>query len=401
MKRQLREFRLHALGLAIVATSLGCVTPASRALPELSTQQTVNMVRVGQFAELNRYYAAVQARYDKGSISDERLRSAFRHFYDTSPDLAPRYASWVKEMPDSYAAHLARAIYYLRVGQESRGDRFLSDTSEKQISGMEAAFSVASGELQESFSLEKKPLLSVFYALDIGKLVGDAGHNQALFQASLAMDRRNFIVREMYMETLRTAWGGSTDQMRAFVAESRTAGLSSRQLKDLEGSVFTDEAWIDEFRDKNYKRAAAEYLEAADISGEDGCLYCAGRVLVKAEDFPAAATVLTQYLARNPNSVEALKVRVYVYYKLGRFADERHDYERMADLGDAFSEYALGSMYLAGEFGLTQDRTTAIKWLTLAAAHGSQDAKKLLPMALDKRITIVPDTRRGSKGNGQ
>jgi hypothetical protein len=152
----------------IVATGLGCVTHAPGALPELDTQQTVAMVRAGQFARLNRYYAAIQGGYDTGSISDEGLRAAFRHLYDASLDLAPCYESWVKEMPDSYAAHLARAIYYLRVGEGSRGDRFISDTSETRISGMEAAFSVASGELQHSSSLEKKPLLSVFYELDIG-----------------------------------------------------------------------------------------------------------------------------------------------------------------------------------------------------------------------------------------
>ena len=89
---------------------------------ELSTRQTVNMVRAGDFTRLDRYYAVVQASYDTGRLSDRKLRSAFRHFYDTSPDLAARYASWVKEMPRSYVAHLARAIYYLRIGEQSRGN---------------------------------------------------------------------------------------------------------------------------------------------------------------------------------------------------------------------------------------------------------------------------------------
>lgn len=78
MKRQLRNFRVHALSLVIVATALGCATNGSRPLRDLGTQQTVAMVRAGQFAELDRDYAAIQA-YDKGSISDERLRAAFRH----------------------------------------------------------------------------------------------------------------------------------------------------------------------------------------------------------------------------------------------------------------------------------------------------------------------------------
>lgn len=397
MKRQLRDFRIHALGLVIVATALGCATNTSRSLRELSTQQTVGMVRAGQFAELDRDYAATQAAYDKGSISDERLRAAFRHFYDSSPDLAPRYESWVRGMPDSYVAHLARAIYYLRVGEQSRGNRFIADTSDTRLSGMEAAFAVASGELKKSLSLEKKPLLSVFYLVDIGKFEGDAASNLELLEASIAIDPKNFIVRDMYAQTLQTAWGGSTEQLRAFVAEAGTAGLSAVQMKDLQADVFADEAWVDQFENKNYKRAATEYLEAAKLSGDEGCLLCAGKAFVRAAEFPAAARVLTQYLAYDPQSAEAFAFRAYAYLRLGRTADAISDYKRAAELGDAHSQYTLATLYLFGEYGVPQDRGMGIQWLTRATAQGDQDAKKLLPIALNKRIRLLPGATWGSK----
>ena len=389
MKRQLRDYRIPALGLVIVATGFGCATDTALSRPQLSTQETVTILRANQFAALNRYYSDVQAGYDHGSVSDERLRSAFRHFYDSSPDLAARYATWVNDMPNSYVAHLARAIYYIRVGEASRGNMTIAYTSGAQLRGMDSAFATASSELEKSVSLEKKPLLSVFYQLDIGKFEGDAAHNRALLQNSLAIDRKNFIVREMYMQTLQTAWGGSTEQLKAFVADNRTAGLSTRQMKDLESLVFADEAWVDEVDNENYKRAATEYLEAAKLSDDEVCLLCAGKVLVKAEQFPAAAKVLTQYLARDPESMEALKLRVYVYFKLGRTTDERCDYQRLANLGDAYSEYMIGTMYLVGQNGLAKDREAGIRWLRRAAAQGDPSATKLLPVALDKRYTIV------------
>ncbi|MHB8814990.1 MAG: hypothetical protein ACYDAE_17195 [Steroidobacteraceae bacterium] len=149
MRQQLRKFRLQALGLAVAATNLACAAhpPTDH---ELGARQTMNMVRAGEFARLDRYYSAVQSSYDGGKISDRRLRSAFRHFYDTSPDLAARYASWVEKMPNSYVAHLAKAIYYLRVGEQSRGNKFISDTSHAQLRGMDQAFATALGELQKS-----------------------------------------------------------------------------------------------------------------------------------------------------------------------------------------------------------------------------------------------------------
>ena len=293
MKRRFRDYRILALLSLLAATRAGYATHAPLARSELSTQQTVAMMRAGQFAALNRYYAKVQAQYDRGSASDERLRSAVRNFHDSSPDLAVPYESWVKEMPGSYVAHLARAIYYVRVGEVSRGGSVIAETSEAQLSGMDAAFAVASKELKTSLSLERKPLLSVFYALDIGKFEGNAAGNQELLQDSLAIDPGNYIVREMYMLTLQTAWGGSTEQVKAFLAQCKSARLSARQMRLLKSLVFSDEAWVDDFDNRNYKLAAAEYLEAAKLSGDDACLLCAGDALVKAKDFPAAERVLT------------------------------------------------------------------------------------------------------------
>ena len=386
MKRRFRHYGIHALVSLIFATGAGCAIHAPLAHSELSTRQTVAMVRAGEFAALNRYYARVQARYDKGSLSDERLRSAFRNFYDSSPDLVPQYESWVTRMPDSYVAHLARAIYYVKVGQASRGNRIIADTPAGQLRGMDAAFNVAFTELQKSYHLERKPLLTVFYLVDIGKYEGEAAQNRQLLQDSLEIDPKNFIVREMYMQTLMTAWGGSTEKIMAFVVQSRTAGLSAAHMKDLASFVFSDEAWIDDVDNENYKRAAAEYLEAAKLSGDDTCLLCASRDLVKAQDYPDAAPVLTQYLSRHPDSTEALGTRGYVYFKLGRTDDGVRDCKRAAELGDAYCQYAIGTGYTFAGLGLPKDLNKGIQLLQRAAAQKYQPAEKLLPIALSERM---------------
>jgi tetratricopeptide (TPR) repeat protein len=289
-------------------------------------------------------------------------------------------------MPGSYVAHLARAIYYLKVGQASRGNLVIADTSEAQLSGMDTAFAVASQELRKSFPLDRKPLLSVFYALDIGKFGGDAAHNLELLHASVAIDPRNFIVREMYEQTLQTAWGGSTDEIRAFVAQCKRAGLPAAQMKALRSVVYADEAWIDEFDNKSYKRAAAEYLEAAKLSGDDTCVLCAGKMLAKAGDFPDSARVLTRYLARHPDSADALETRAYVYFELKRGSDAVRDCKRAAPLGDSYCQYTVGMAYTFGVYGLPKDLDAAVPWLRRAAAQGYPIAKQLLPIALAEQL---------------
>lgn len=381
MRQQLRKLRLPLLGLAIVAAALGCASqPYGRGgRSELDTLQTVNMVRAGDFGRLDRYYSAVQSSYDAGRISDKALRSAFRHFYDTAPDLGTQYASWVKKMPNSYVAHLARAIYYVRTGKRSRGNKFISETGEAQLNGMDEAFAVAMEELQKSASLERKPLLTVFYELDIGLYYGDAAQNRRLLQQSLAIDRNNFIAREMYMLTLQTAWGGSTAQMKGFLATCEAAGLPAADITELTSLIVANEAWIDDLHG-NFKRAGQEYLEAERLSPGGICLLCAGSDFMSARDYPDAVQALSGYLARNPDSAEALSLRAFAYFALNRTPEGMSDCGHAAALGNSSCQYMLGWAYSIGAYGVSMNRTTSIKWLTLAAKQGNKDAEKLLPL---------------------
>jgi tetratricopeptide (TPR) repeat protein len=231
--------------------------------------QTLSMLKAGRFADLNQRYGVVQSQFDQGEISDQTLRAMFRHFYHTDPALEAQYASWVQQMPRSYIAHLARAIYYLRIGEERRGGGFISDTSGSQLQAMQAAFAVAMAELKKSVPLERKPLLSYFYALDVSKYVGDSEGSNRWLQAAIAIYPRNFIVREMYMMTLQTAWGGSSEKMKAFLSDSWHAGLSPAQMRRLDALAIANDGWVDEFVNKDFPRAAGEYLRANTLAPDE------------------------------------------------------------------------------------------------------------------------------------
>ena len=216
-----------------------------------------------RFNELDRRYAEIQRGYRQGSVSDEELRAAFRVFYATDVGLEPKYRTWAQQWPQSYVAHLARAIYYKKVGQERRGGNFMAETTATQIQGMEAAFEVASEELLKSYSLDDKPLLSYLHAIDISNSLGQADESRRLFDLAVKIDPRNFIVREKYMGTLQTRWGGSVEQMRDFLQECRQAQLSAAHLKALEALVIEDEGWVHQYREGNPEAAVRSFMLAA------------------------------------------------------------------------------------------------------------------------------------------
>ena len=231
--------------------------------------QTVSLLKAGRFVDLNRRYGAVQSRFDRGEISDEALRAAFRNFRDADPALAAQYTSWVRQMPRSYVAHLARAIYYLRIGKERRGGGFIIDTSSSQLQGMEAAFAVALQELKKSVALESNPLLSYLYALDVSRYEGDSADSYRWLHAAVATDPQNFVTRQAYMMTLQTAWGGSSEKMRNFLYDCWHAGLRAAQMRRLDALVIANDGWVDEYVNKDLPRAESEYLRASTLAPDE------------------------------------------------------------------------------------------------------------------------------------
>ena len=67
-------------------------------------------LRQEHYQSLDADYSAIQRKFERGEITGENLRDAFRAFYPTDGDLAAKYDGWVKAFPHSYVARLARGI---------------------------------------------------------------------------------------------------------------------------------------------------------------------------------------------------------------------------------------------------------------------------------------------------
>src|SRR5579863_3527977 len=144
-------------------------------------------------------WTLAQHAYARGAINDEQLREVFRGFYFTTPTLASNFDEWIAQFPRSYVAHLARGIYYKKIGQELRGGQAASETSREQFRAMEQAFVKASTDLEESLSLDPKPLLTYVHQLTIDQLLGRGAEERAILERSIALDNNNYVVRDAYM----------------------------------------------------------------------------------------------------------------------------------------------------------------------------------------------------------
>jgi tetratricopeptide (TPR) repeat protein len=364
--------------LLILLALQGCL-PHSQPQPNAtlpSTQkppsqaETRALLDANEFRELDRRFSAIQQGYKSGAVTDVQLRDAFRVFYPTDSALERKYTAWIAQFPKSYVAHLARAIYYKKVGQEGRGGNFIANTTDEQIRSMEAAFAKALSDLHASVELDDKPLLTYLHELDINNYEGDAKRTRELLDAALEIDPRDFIAREKYMGTLEPRWGGSLQQMHEFLEESKQAGVSAENLRSLEGLIFEDQAKTED-EAGDFGNAERDYREAI-ARGRNSCQPCFAYVFMEENKLSDAITEYSKILASDPNDTTALANRGMAYMETGKLREALADWSVGSNLGDAASENGMGVLNMQGVPGvMAPDPQAGISWFRKAAAQGN------------------------------
>jgi len=382
--------RFSTLVLLASILFFGCTTTPPENIP--SGTEIVSWLANGQYQELDGRLSRVQQGYARGAISDERLREVFRSFYFTTPSLAPNFDQWIAQFPRSYVAHLARGIYYKKIGQEARGGEFASETSSEQFQAMEQALAKASADLDQSLLLDSKPLLTYLHQLTIAQLLGDGPKERELLDRSVALDHNNYVVRDAYMAALGTRWGGSLQRMREFMEECRQAHLSAVQLGSLEAQIADDEAWNHRYVAGDVDAAVAAYEREAKLNPRGDCGPCgsteqAANTLREAHRYPEAIKLYSKVLETDPNSIDALNGRADSENRAELEDAAFADYSRSAELGSPFAQVALAMIYLRPKH---IDRKKAIEWLRKAAAQGYELAQEMLQDAEREDALMLP-----------
>lgn len=363
--------------LICVIFSLFIVNPASAEPPQDTKVRTLAMLRAAQYDQLDREMNAVQKSFERGKIDDEQLLAAFRVFYVTDRDLEPRFSGWIEKFPASYAARLARGIYYKYMGFENRGDAYISETTEAQIAGMRFQFEKSMRDLFESSKATEKPLLSYLHAIDIGKTYDQSDLNRRLLNLANEKVPKNFVVRRKYLYSLETRWNGSVQEMSDFVKECRNAGLSPHQLRTLEAIVTADAAWNLRMK-HDYSGAQKLYEEALRVLPNDDDIQTnLSWVLIKQAKYSQAIPHLSALIEANPKNVYALASRGICYAHLSKNEEAFWDYKKAAELGDAISQNELGKFYFHGII-VPKDRAVAAQWFRRSAQQGNNAAKENL-----------------------
>lgn len=223
-----------------------------------------DLLKARDFEQLESATKEVQSKFENGSLSEIELRNTFRQFYNLDRDALNKVREWNSKFPTSYAAHLIRGTYFKRLGNDTRGTKYISEVSQERLEKMRQYHENAKLDLMNSLMLTQKPYLSVFHLLDICQSDGDKTTALALLKSAIKMLPDNTLVRNRYISSLEPRWGGSYEQMKAFIERSKTEGVSNIGIMQLEAIMYDDMGYtLFEMGDKS--SAIEYYLKALKL----------------------------------------------------------------------------------------------------------------------------------------
>lgn len=360
-------------------------------LPSEDRQVVGNLLRAGQFAQLDQRYETFQQQYEHGQMTDRDLTLQYQAFYDTSPRNETYLNQWVTKNPKSYPARLARGIYYLKVGEEKRGGTWVQDTPPKNMVELSRFLDLSNADLVDSLPLTPKPIVSLLTLVKSSMHRDGKQGNRMWLEYANRVDPKNYGVRRRYMETLTPRWGGSYEEMWRFLKECQDQHITAEHLRVLESRIHLDQADMMRYQGQREKalplfKKVVGLLEGIDIPEKVEALEGIVANRGSSQSMESVSPEIEEILRIAPTESRILGYRAWIRFKQGRVEEGLKDYSAAAELGDAYSQFAFGQqLYYGAPPTLSPNRIQGISWLTKAAEQGHEGAKQFLKQVGEKQ----------------
>ncbi len=227
-------------------------------------------LRRHDYDALEQSLSAVQQGFEAGRVTEVELRQAFAPFAElTDAPAQQALRDWVAQSPQSYVAHLALGLSYRAQGSDALGRKFWDDTAPEQREGMLQNFALAEPELRRSVALTARPYLSLLNLMAIAANVS----NRPVLHATLLLANEalpdNRSARLQYARFLLPRWGGSPDQLGAFIAQSRAQGVDEATLLQMQAIELNDQG-LALVAEHHATRARALFKQALELARQAG-----------------------------------------------------------------------------------------------------------------------------------
>ncbi|MFC4307570.1 hypothetical protein ACFPN2_00610 [Steroidobacter flavus] len=225
------------------------------------SKSAIDQLRNGSPQAAERAFTALQTSFEHGQATEYDLLDGYKHFYREDAELADGINQWIASFPESATAYLARGVYYRKLGETRRGTKYIDKTPSADLEYMKRMYVKARRDLAKSLQLHSGSYIAELHLLNIALHDCDGNAAETAFHNATKILPSNILARARYTVSLTPRWGGSYEQIDAFIARSRAEGvpestlglMQAIKLEDL-GNVAEEKGRLDAAR-SFYERA--------------------------------------------------------------------------------------------------------------------------------------------------
>ncbi len=237
----------------------------------LDRLELVTLLRQNQFAKLEHILTRQEYQYREKKIPEEHVEAAYYAFANSASDLENNLNDWVARNEQTGTAHLARGVYDWNIGWKSRGYRYMSETADEQVRGMEKNFALAWQDLKGAAQRKRNSGIPYNFLINIAMNLSDKAVINQFLDQGLQADPRSFGIRWSYLQTLRPWWSGlshaqSLEAIETFLSTYVTPFIyDNPDIKSLLG--YPDYLRAEVFYRKDQEEKALPYYRKAQHYG--------------------------------------------------------------------------------------------------------------------------------------
>jgi tetratricopeptide (TPR) repeat protein len=297
-----------------VRGSLKVLTPPFTA----NKGELIQELRDRKFQVLDTKLNSYQKAFEQNVLEEGNLSLAFEAFTFTDPALRSPLDDWIKNEPNSYPAHLARAKYLIALGWQARGSKFTDKTTVQQFNEMTTLLVEGAKEAIAAVKLNVQASIAYASIIDAARGVSDTNAMRSAYAASLKNVPLSLSTRVAVMNALEPRWGGSYDAMTKFAADAQKYAAQNPRLVSLKGFADEDAGHMASV-DSDWKTAIGFFNKALADGGDFArayesrawAYYWLGRYDDALEDVNRSDRL-------RPQNTSALELEAYVYFHLNR-----------------------------------------------------------------------------------
>lgn len=318
--RIIRHVAVRAGAAAVIAA----LSPASSPAAELTADRLgmVRLLRQGAIGELERRLTEFQSNFESGRGSEWDADDHFEAFETSDPEIEWRLDEWMNQLPDSYAAPMARALYLKHRAAMMAQYLYPNEASGRTAQQVAQLQEAAVADLMRA--IKRNPKLSIAYAawMNIALDRGDGATVERVYAAGIAEIPNSSAIEAAYLTSINPccspALRHSRDALKAFLLRVKDLQRRFADNRDFDwmGGYDRYSMGILFLNDRRWDEAVKHIDEAIAVRESWYYYLDRARAHAGAEDHASALRDFERAAALNPTSA-------YAWDELGMYRRDR------------------------------------------------------------------------------